>query len=142
MALKHPMMNGMGSRPYGRAGFSNQLSGGFLSDLWEDFREDTLDPLVDKTLTNVGLSPEQAEQLKAQAGDAYKKELQKKQQELIQSVTGTKTVAPSPSTDITTTIKETFTDIQKSDVVKAIPGGIYTIAGVLGGLTLYLILRK
>lgn len=142
MAFKHPIMNGMAGRPYSRAGYSNQLSGGFLSDLWEDFREDTLDPMVDKTLTNVGLSQEQVEQLKKEAGDAYKTELQKKQQELIQSVTGTKAIAPVPSSGLTETFKETFTDIQQSDVVKAIPGGIYTIAGVLGGLTLYLIFRK
>jgi biotin carboxyl carrier protein len=113
---------------------------GGLSDIWEDFRKDTLDPLVDSTLTSIGISEEQAEALRQQAGETFNKELETKQSELIKEITGSSMTAQQPTA--TGTIQAQIEAINKNPVMAAIPGGIYTVAGIAGGFMLYLVLRK
>ena len=115
--------------------------GNFLSDLWEDTRKTVIDPLVDKTLTTAGFTQAQADALKAQTGEAYKKELASETSNFLASVTGgaigTPTARPAPAG----TFQATLDNISKNPVVAAIPGGLMTIAA-LGGVGIYFLMRK
>lgn len=111
----------------------NQL--GFLDDLedWgqsmiDDFNKDYIDP----TLESVGLSKEQADQLKRDAEVALKKEIEaekdKLASDLMNQITdggGMQSKTPKTGNVVTDTVNQ----IKDNSIVKATPGGIYTIAG-------------
>lgn len=128
----HPAMyvpyQQLGHAPYQQLGF------------WDEFRENTLDPWVNETLEDVGLDQKEIDRIKSEAGGAFDKRLAEEQKKLVQQITGSGgTAAPAPPK---TTIADTVKNIEQSAVVKAIPGGIYTIAGVGLGLLAILVLRK
>lgn len=112
---------------------------GISFDFWDSFREETLDPWVDSTLESVGLTQEQIEEIKSDAGDSFNQELQNQQQDLLSSIIGAP-AAPAPT--VTQQFTSGLTNLQQSAVVKAIPGGLYTIGGVTIGLIALLVLRK
>ena len=114
---------------------------GISFDFFDTWRQETLDPWVENTLDSIGMSQEQIDKIKADAGSAFDDELKRQEQALVTSIIGTDGSAPA-SVPVTQQITAAFTDLQQSGVVKAIPGGLYTIAGVGIGLIVFLFVRK
>lgn len=113
-----------------------------MGDWWTDIT----DPIVDTVLVDwVGLDPDDVDTIKAEAGAAATKELNKElesqAQQLVASITGTTVKAPT-TVKVPTGIQQQIEALNKNPVLQAIPGGIYTLAGVAGGLILYVMLRK
>lgn len=117
---------------YQQMGTMDGQMGNFFSNVWEDFRKDTIDPLVDDTLTSVGVDQQEIDRIKAEAGNAFKDELNKKGQDLLQQVVGGGGQPQQPSTGMfdstVKNIQDQISTIQQNQYVKSVPGGIYTIA--------------
>lgn len=118
--------------------------GGFLDDI-KSWGQDVVDDLnkeyVDPALDWVGLSEEQKQALKQEAEQSFQEEVKRQEQELAKQIQ--EQLAPG-STGQTSPASGGFTDIvrdiEQSQVVKSIPGGIYTLGGA-ALVVLFLLMR-
>lgn len=123
----HPMLGCM-------SGQYNQMG-----DFWSDLRDEYLvDPAKD-LLKKVGFTDDQANQITKEAVDSSKRELQEELQRLASSASGSGFQASqSPVQTVTNKIDE----LNKSATLSMIPGGLYTIAGLVSVVGLYLVLTR
>lgn len=138
--MKHPSyVLQMGGYDSYHAHKFNQM--GFLDDI-KSWGQEQIDKYIDEPLrdlgTSVGLSQEEIDRIAAETNKAYEKELKKKQQELIASITGqTQQTQTGPS--YTQQLQNQIANLQ-NQLDQSVPGGmttVYAVGGLLGGFVLY-----
>jgi hypothetical protein len=143
----------MGMLPYTSTEWDDSY-GGWFDDIVSSVEQSVLQPLkssAESFAKDLGLSDKDINKISSELDAEYKKKIEdekkKAAQDLARSVIGitegskTATTA-APTTSIVDTVAKQFQDLQQSDVVKAVPGGLYTILGVGAAGLLFLLLRK
>lgn len=129
--MQHPMArNHMGS-------YNNQM-GFSISSIWDDFRENNIDPMVDQTLTSAGFTQAEADKIRADAAASLTKTAQQTLQDEMNKAMGVKT----PTQNAVSNLQAQLAYYQNR-LANSVPGGmvtIYAVGGLLGGFALYKIL--